>query len=516
MRSRSNQARWSRSRQDEQRVALRKARIFASRGQDHLAEMQINQALQLGASLQDVAGALEDLGPRRETFTRREAIKQAVALLGAGFLGGGVIDALVVGVGGAPALAGSLSGPSGPTGVFLTLPSDAGGDGSYHVGVLGGRGVAATSGPHYGDTVVDGARAYNVAQSWRGGTASTSVTTITPSGPGASFSLPGAGRSGGATTVESATAVTVRGPLLYCCHTWMRVYAGSEREAGAVRNGPAIRFTAQPVLEVVDVDTHGLVDRWIGTEVAGACRPALKVSDDGAAALLALDMPGVPAAVPRVMVFEFDGDHLSPVLAATPTPSTRAGLGSTFYQWASAGSPVVHVAFDGVHRCSPGQSDDTFCALPFEYANNRRPPALQGTFGRDGLAVVSSGDGRIFRVGPGVATTYAASTFPHQTDRPPYLTYQANALRQVFQAAGSRTWAVDNREGIGGVWQLSPGFEPGDHLLAGCYVSNLAVDATGRYLLAQSALDSVIYAVDPDGTATAFPAPPGAHLVRRS
>src|SRR5215469_12501123 len=104
MRSRSNQARWSRSRQDEQRVALRKARIFASGGQDHLAEMQINQALQLGASLQDVAVALDDLGPRQDTFTRRDAIKRAVALLGAGLLTGSVMDAL--GVAGVPAGAG--------------------------------------------------------------------------------------------------------------------------------------------------------------------------------------------------------------------------------------------------------------------------------------------------------------------------------------------------------------------------------------------------------------------------
>jgi hypothetical protein len=75
---------------------------------------------------------------------------------------------------------------------------------------------------------------------------------------------------------------------------------------------------------------------------------------------------------------------------------------------------------------------------------------------------------------------------------------------------------VDNREGIGGVWHLTGGFEPIDHLLAGSYVSNVAVDATGRYLLAQSALDSAIYAIDHDGTTTAFRAPPRANLVRRS
>jgi hypothetical protein len=296
----------------------------------------------------------------------------------------------------------------------------------------------------------------------------------------------------------------------------MRVFSGPGQEAGASGNGVPIRFTAQPVLEVVDADAHALVDRWVGTEVAGPCRPALKVSNDGAAALLALDMPGVPATVPRVMVFEFDGDHLSSVSAATPTPSTRAGLASSFYHWTSPGSPVVHVAFDGVHRCSPGHSDDTFCALPIEYANNRRPPALQGTFGPGGLAVASSGDGRIFRVRPDVATTYSSSTFPNQPGRPPYLTYQANSLRQVFQTAGSGTWAVDNREGIGGVWKLNSGFEPSEHVLAGYYLSNLAVDATGRYLLAQSALDSVIYALGPDGAATAFLAPARAHLVRRS
>jgi hypothetical protein len=141
---------------------------------------------------------------------------------------------------------------------------------------------------------------------------------------------------------------------------------------------------------------------------------------------------------------------------------------------------------------------------------------MQGTFGPDGLAVASSGDGRIFHVRPNLPMTYAASTFPHQPDRPPYLTYQANSFRQVFQTAGSKTWAVDNREGIGGIWQLGPGFEPRAHLLAGCYVSNTAVDATGRYLLAQSALDSVIYAIDPDGTATAFRSPSRAHLIRRS
>jgi hypothetical protein len=513
MRSRTTQVHSSRSREDEQRVALRKAKIFASRGQDHLAELHINQALQLGASLQDVAAALDDLGPRHDTFNRREAIKRAVALLGAGLLSASVID--VLGPDG-PALAAGPRGSPGPTGVFLTLPSDTGADGSYHVGVLGSRGVAATSGPHRGGTVVDAATAYNVAQSWGDGSASTRVTTITPTGPSASFSLPAAGRTNGATTVETATAATVRGSLLYCCHTWMRVYSGSSSKAGPDGNSSSIRFTAQPVLEVVNLEAHTLVDRWIGTEVAGACRPALKVSDDGGAALLALDMPGVDAAVPRVMTFEFDGDRLSAVSAVTPTPATRAGLASSFYHWPNPGSPVVHVALDGVHRYSPGHSADTFCALPMEYANNRRPPAFQGTFGPDGLAVASSGDGRIFHVGPRTPTTYSASKFPHQPDRPPYLTYQANTFGQVFQTAGARTWAVDNREGIGGVWQLSSGFQPGAHHLAGCYVSNMAVDATGKYLLAQSALDSMIYAIDTDGTATGFRSPPDAHLIRRS
>ena len=513
MRLRLNQARGSRSRQDEQRVALRKARIFASRGQDHLAEMQINQALQLGASLQDVAVALDDLGPRRDTFTRRDAIKRAVALLGAGLFTGSVVDAL--GAAAAPAGAGPPAGPSGPTGVFLTLPGDGGADGSYRVAGLGSHGVGAPSGPHRGDTVVDGATAYNVAQSWQDGAAVTRVTALTQAGPSASFSLPGAGARGGATTIESATSATARGALLFCCHTWMRVFSTSGPGAGPGDHGSSIRFTAQPVLEVVDVQTQALVDRWIGTEVEGACRPALKVSTDGAAVLLALDMPGVAPAVPRVMVFDFHGDRLSATSAMTPTASTRAGLGSSFYHWPNPGSPVVHVAFDGVHRYSPGHATDLFHALPIEYANNRRPPAMQGTFGPDGLAVASSGDGRIFRVGPD-PTTFSTSTFPHQPKRPPYLTYQANGLRQVFQTAGARTWAVDNREGIGGVWQLSPGFEPGEHLLAGCYVSNLVADATGQYLLAHSALDSVIYAIDPHGATTAFPAPPRAHLVRRS
>jgi hypothetical protein len=512
MKLRPIQADESRSRQEEQRVALRKARVFASRGQDHLAEMQINQALQLGASLQEVAAALDDLGPRRDTFSRRDAIKRAVGLLGAGLLGGTVVDAL--GAAAVPAGAGGPAGPPGPTGVYLALPSGAGADGSYQVGVLGSRGVAATSGPHRGDTVVDGAIAYNVVQSWRDGAATTRVTSITPRGPSASFSLPAAGSTNGATTVESATAATARGSLLYCCHTWMRVYAAQETAPDG--GGSPIGFTAQPVLEVVDVEAHALVDRWIGTEVAGACRPALKVSADGAAALLALDMPGVPATVPRVMMFDFDGDRLSAWSAVTPTPPTRAGLSSSFYHWPNPGSPVVHVAFDGVHRYSPGYPAETFCALPIEYANNRRPPALQGTFGPDGLALASSGDGRIFRVGPQAPTTFAASTLPRQPDRPPYLTYQANSFHRVFVTAGSRTWVVDNREGTGGVWQLGPGFEPTAHLLAGCYVSDAASDTTGRYLLAQSALDSVIYTIGPDGTTAAYEAPPRAHLIRRS
>jgi hypothetical protein len=216
------------------------------------------------------------------------------------------------------------------------------------------------------------------------------------------------------------------------------------------------------------------------------------------------------------MVFDFDGKHLSAFSAMTPTPQARAGLGSSFYQWPNPGSALVHVAFDGVHRYTVGHADDTFCALPIQYANNRHPPAMQGIFTPDGVAVASSGDGRIFRNRPDNATGYAASTFPHQPERPPYLAYQGNRLRQVFQTAGSRTWVVDNREGVGGIWQLSPGFEPIDHLLAGSYVSNVGVDASGRYLLAQSDLDSAIYAIDPDGGTTAFRASPRANLVRRS
>jgi hypothetical protein len=494
-------------------VALRKARIFASQGQDHLAEFHINQALELGASLQDVATALDDLSPRHGTFTRRDAIKRAVALLGAGLLGGNVIEALAPDV--APAQAGGLVSPPQPAGVFLTLPSDVIADGGYQVAVLGRGGVAASFGQHRGATIVAGTTAYNVAQTWQDGAVSTRVTTITTTGPNASFSLPAAGSTNGAPTVESKTIATARGSLLYCCHTWMRIYSDSEPPLRADGEVSPIRFTAQPVLEVVDLDAHALVGRWIGVEVAGACRPALKVSADGAAVLLALDMPRVPPAVPRVMTFDLDGEHLSTVSAVTPEPRTAGGLGSTFYHWPHPGSPLVHVAFDGVHRYSAGEPVDTFWALPMEYANNRHPPAFQGTFGPDGTAVAASGDGRIFRIPPD-AVTYAASTFPRQPHRPPYLAYQGHRLQQVFQTAGSRIWAVDNREGIGGIWQLSPGFEPIDHLLAGCYVSNVAVDASGRYLLAQSTLDSAVYAIDPDGATTAFRTPPRANLVHRS
>ncbi len=504
----------SRSRQDEHRIALRKAKVFASRGQDHLAEAQINQALGLGASLQDVADALDDLSPRHEVFSRREAIKRAVALLGAGLLGGSVID--VLGADPGPALAAGPATPKRPTGVFLTLPSDSttNPEEGYHVAALGSTGVTTMSGPYRGDTIAADNRLYNIAQSWGDGAASTRVTVITTTRPSASFSLPGAGRTNGASTVESATTATVRGSFLYCCHTWRRIFGGSESQVGP-NIGP-IRFTAQPVLEAVDLETRTLVDRWIGGEVAGACRPALKVSGDGAAAMIALDMPGVPPAVPRVMLFDFDGEHLSAISAVTPTPQTRAGLGSSFYQWPHPGSPLVHVAFDGVHRYSAGHSDETFCALPVEYANNRHPPALQGTFGPDGLAVASSGDGWIFHNRPDAAGTYSASTFPRQTERPPYLAYQGSRLRRVFQTAGSRTWVVDNREGVGGIWQLGPGFEPVDHLLAGSYVSDVSVDASGTYLMAQSDLDSAIYAIDPDGATMAFRAPPRANLVRRN
>lgn len=509
--------------EDQRRVLLRKARAFAARGEDHLAELHINHALECRTPLDEVNAALDDLGPRGSGFTRREALRRASVLVGAGvLLGPEVLRTLT----GAPAR--QVEDPdaqqlvaagteTGITGVFLTVPSSQG-DGTYSVVPVGGGGLGASLGTYSGHTLVDGGVAYNVSQSWGSGTVVTDVTVLDATGPIAHFALSGGGTTQGASTTESVTTATKVGSLLYCSHTWLRITIGPGHLGGKKAGTPVVRLTSQPTLQVIDVTSGGLAAAWTGPVVAGACRASLKVSSDGTGILLATDTPGVPDDVRSLHLFRLQGTTLSPLASpsASASASAMVGLLGRDYRWPSADAPVVGVSGSGIHQFSPADQRQSTTELPVQYGNNRLPPLWQGTFLADGNPVVGSGDGRLFHQDGEAATSLRQATLSGTTVSPPYLVYQGSQMEKVFATAGDALWMVDNREGVGGVWRLDQQLQPLDHQLAGNYCSSIVADSTGTSVACLSPLESVVYILGPNATVGAFATPQRAKLVQGS
>lgn len=512
---------------EERRVLLRKARAFAVRGEDHLAELHINHALELQAPLDEVNAALDDLAPRHATFTRRDALRRASMLLGAGmlvgpgFLGDWIRTThLPPGEDTTERLAVSTTTGGGLAGLFLKVPSLGLGDGTYTLVPVGPHGLLPGLGPYLGHTLAQGGLAYNVSQSWTTGTVATDVTVLDNSGPTVHFVLTGASTTQGASTVESETTAIKVGSLLYCSHTWMRVFTGPGELSGDKAGTPVVRLTSTPTLEIIDLEARSRVASWLGPELDGACRASLKVSTDGSGILLATDIPGAGEGAPSLHWFRFEGQTLSPLASMTPEPSILVGLLGRDYYWPSAETPLLGVSPVGVHLVSPANQRQSVMPLPVQYGNNRQTPLWQGAFLADGTPVVGSGDGRLFHGTPGAfhanveaMPSIQTTTVSADTVSPPFLVYQGSRLDNVFAVAGDNVWMVDNREGVGGVWQLDQQQQPVAHHLAGNYISAVTTDGSGSYLACLSPLESVLYLVGPDSSVAAFATAPFAELV---
>jgi hypothetical protein len=485
-----------------------------SRGDDHNAELLVNRALELGTPLTQLNAALEDLEPAGGCLTRREALQRSAALIAGGTLvGPGLLQGRSA-HGSRPATG---TAHAGPAGLFMRLPAD-GGDGSYSLAVVTGSGLALTKGRYTGDTVVRGAEAYNVAQSWRGGMAHTAVTLLAPGAGTKRFTLPPAGEShvAGRTTpamTETITSVVVRGTILYCAHTWLRIFKDVGRLPEAKGGREGVRLTSQPTIEVVDLGSKRLLGRWTGPEVPGACRAALKVSADGSGVFLSADMPSAPA-VPGLYTFRV---HAGQLTLAAERPQARDllnALASQLYYWPAGTAQITLVARGSIHRYLPALGHDSPTALPVQFGNNRLTPGFQATFPASGGPVISSGDGRIFSASGG--TPHLAATLPGKALRPPFLVYQGARLGRIFAFAMGGQWAADNREGIGGLWRLDGELRPVSHELAGTYISECQADSQGQYIAAVSSLDRALYLRDASGRTVAFSIPAHAELVKSS
>lgn len=522
---------------EQRRVLLRKAKVFASRGEDHLAELHINHALELQTPLDEVNAALDDLDPRQATFTRRDALRRASMLLGAGMLvGPGFFRDLVrtagVSTGGVAReqlvrerLAAATTVGGSVEGLFLKVPSIGLGDGSYTVVPVAANGLLPGHGPYFGDTVARGDVAYNVSQSWSTGSVVTNVTVLGNSGPTAHYAFPGGGTTQGASTTESDTTVTKVGACLYCSHTWLRIFIGPGELTGDKAGFPLVRLVSQPTLEVIDIETGKLVGNWLGPELEGACRASLKVSSDGTGVLLATDIPGAAPDAPSLHWFRFHDGVLSALASTSPVPETMTGILGRDYHWPTVDSPLLGVSPMGVHVFAPASQRQSLNELPVQWGNNRLPPLWQGAFSAAGNPAVSTGDGRVFHGGGGFFQRSAAamavppmqaSTLSENAVTPPFLVYQGAQLQNVFATAGNDTWMVDNREGVGGVWRLDPAMRPLEHQLPGSYISSVTTDGSGAYLAALSSLESVLYLLGPDSTVGAFRTLPYAELIQGS
>ncbi len=484
-------------------VALRKALVFARRGKIHLAEQQINTALELGSPAEVIAAALDEL-PKRvagSLLTRRQALARTALLLAGGVLAG--VDLTR----GSPAAAAGV--PVTVSGLFLQSPDQSASDGSYRLSQITPSGVSPFPGSYRGCAFTDGAVIYNVEQRWGAGTATLTIDVLASKEQHRTV-VAQPGYSSSALTTGSLTNATVRGTKLYVSNNCIRTYPGDATVATKTRN-PPIRVSTQVDLQVIDLTTGTLVGSWQGAEGAGGSYTSLKVSDDGSRILLIVDSPGrLPGA--EIVSLSFAGGSVTSTGIRTVDPMTVYGLFPRTYLWNASGA-LVQVGANSVNQYYDSTGRYNVAALPVMHGNARQPVPFQGAFWSDGTLVATTGDGRYWVQNPSGKPRVTSLTGPAV---PAFLNYPATAVRDLVSAGNSRMWIVDNREGAGGIWALDTSMNPADHLLSGTYFSGCQAASSNDCVAAISTIESIVYLVHGSGQASAFRVPPYSALVPRS
>jgi hypothetical protein len=517
------------------KIALRRARIFASHGRSHLAEMEINELLRAGVPANEVSEALEHLPDDSSPLvTRREALQRTSALLAGGVLMSSGALAARPSVAVAVAAAADAAADAGAlAGLFVMTPLMNGQDGSFSISRITSAGLRRVPGTYRGYAFAASGSAYIVFQSWDTGSPVTITDVISADGSTKRLTTAPGRNSGanrhGAATIGSRTTACKRGSYLYVASTWIRTY----REAGAVKPQPGnhqtqgrgnyqIRVTTQQSLQVIDSASGSLAASWTGPEGAGGCMAGLKVSDDGRGIVLSADSPDQqpPAAIRR---WQFDGAALKPAPAAVASPELVYALANLTYHWPAWNATLTQVGGRTVHSYSaPGGIDHvTGLSLGEETGNAH---AYQAVADSSGLLVVSSGYGQFATWRPGPATLQIRTLPANGQDSaraaapgsPAFGVYSGTELRTIAVAAGPVVWLIDNREGVGGMWRLNPQTGSAVQELRGTYLADCAADESGTYVAAISPIESAAYLIGPSGDTRAFKVRSHTHLISRS
>jgi hypothetical protein len=489
---------------------LRRARIFASQGRSHLAEVEINQLLQDGTPVSEVSEAIGDLPA--SLATRRQALQRSAALLAGGVLmGSGIVSAR-------PAAA----APESPlAGLFTMTPLMNGTDNGFAISRITSGGVRSVPGTYRGYAFVSGGSAYVLSQSWDNGTPVTTTDIISPDGPTRHLTTI-AGRSPhgsqDAVTTGSLATACKRGPYLYVASTWTRTY----RMAGTAKPGlrsPRIRVTTQQALQVIDSTTGTLVASWTGPQGQGACLMGLKVSADGGGIVLSTDTPDQ---VPRAGIrsWQFDGAAFRHEAAVAASPDLVYALARHDYHWPAWSADLIQAGSRKVYSYSVPTNTDRISDLAASQEGGNVAPN-QAVADSSGSLVISNGDGRyvLWRPGTAVPQQRALATGgpqPAAAGNSAFPVYSGQQLRDILAVADSSVWLIDNREGVGGIWRLSLPSGTAQHELGGNYLAGCAADDTGSHVAALSPIESTIYLIGPSGDTQAFKVPARTEFISRS
>lgn len=503
-----------RTSEQARKIAMRKARIFASQGRSHLAEVEINHLLQDGVPVSEVSETLGDLPA--SLATRRQALQRSAALLAGGVLmGSGVVSAR-------PAAAAISESPL--AGLFVTTPLLNGTDGGFAISRITSAGLRDVPGTYRGYAFVGDGSAYVVSQSWDNGIPVTITNIISPEGSVRRLTTIAEGSPHGsrdAVTVGSRATACKRGPYLYVASTWIRTY----RMAGTAKPGlraPQIRVTTQQGLQVIDNTSGSLAASWTGPEGAGACLMGLKVSGDGRGIVVSADTPDQ---VPRTGIrsWQFLDAALRHEAAVAASPDLVHSLGRRYYHWPTWSADLIQAGSKKIYSYSVPTGTDRVSGLVMSQEGGNVAPN-QAVVDNSGSLMIANGDGRYVLWRPGTTTSQlrALPTGGHRAQEsgapgnPIYPVYSAQELRDIFAAAGPSVWLIDNREGVGGIWRLSLRSGTIEHKLSGNYLAGCAADDTGNYIAAHSPIESTVYLIGPSGDTQAFKVSARTEFITRS
>ncbi|HEY4043731.1 MAG TPA: hypothetical protein VGM32_18055 [Rhodopila sp.] len=284
-------------------------------------------------------------------------------------------------------------------------------------------------------------------------------------------------------------------------------------------------MTTQQGIHVIDSSNGSLAASWTGAEGAGACMMGLKVSDDGQGIVVSADTPDQ---MPRTSIrsWRFVDAELRHEMAVAASPDLVHSLDRRYYQWPTYDSDLTQVGGKKIYSYSVSAGTERVSDPVMSQEGGNAAPN-QAVVSSSSL-LIANGDGRYVQWHPGAAlpqplalpTTPPAANRRAQAsgapDSPAYPVYSAQQLHDIFAVAGPSVWLIDNREGVGGIWRLSPQSGTWEHELSGNYLASCAADDTGKYIAAHSPIESTTYLIGPSGDTRAFKVPEHTEFITRS